>query len=48
VVVAGGIASVLGDSDESSSGVGTNAGGTFEDNVGDFSANNGGGFTDYL
>lgn len=48
VVVAGGIASVLGDSDESSSGVGTSSGGTFEDNVGDFSANNGGGLTDYL
>ena len=45
VVVAGGIASVLGDSDSGSTGGG---GGTFEDNVANFSANNGGGLTDYL
>ena len=48
VVVAGGIASVFGDSDYRSSGVCTSSGGTFEYNVGDFSANNGGGLTDYL
>ncbi len=49
VVVAGTLSELLdGSGDSTSSLGGTSRGGTFEDNVGDFSANNGGGLTDYL
>lgn len=49
VVVAGTLSEFMdGADDVGSLDGGTTRGGTFEDNVGDFSANNGGGFTDHL